>query len=83
MMMLRLAPRMAVSRAMPRALPVAAARAFSTTPVVEEEIIVPQLVETLEWTLSSPPPVHQFIEPPMVVEIAGIEPASSRDETTA
>eukprot|EP00617_Octactis_speculum_P024749 CAMPEP_0185767280 /NCGR_PEP_ID=MMETSP1174-20130828/41862_1 /TAXON_ID=35687 /ORGANISM="Dictyocha speculum, Strain CCMP1381" /LENGTH=64 /DNA_ID=CAMNT_0028451367 /DNA_START=90 /DNA_END=284 /DNA_ORIENTATION=+ len=28
------------------------------------------LVDTLEWVLDSPPPIHQFDEPPIVVEIA-------------
>ena len=31
-------------------------------------VCVPHIVETLEWTLSSPPPLHQFMEPPLIVE---------------
>lgn len=31
-------------------------------------VCVPHVVETLEWTLSSPPPLHQFMEPPVIVE---------------
>lgn len=40
--------------------------------------VVPELVETLEWVLDSPPPLHQFEEPPIIVEIGGVEPASMR-----
>ena len=28
-------------------------------------IVIPHLVDTLEWVLSSPPNVHQFNEPPV------------------
>lgn len=31
-------------------------------------MIVPLVTDNLEWTLTSPPPVHQFLEPPLVVE---------------
>jgi len=57
--------------------------AGSDAPVAttDAEVVVPELVETLEWVVDSPPPIHQFEEPPIIVEIAGIEPASSR--TTA
>ena len=33
------------------------------------DIVIPDLVNTLEWVLDSPPNVHQFDEPPIVVEI--------------
>jgi len=46
--------------------------------VREDGVVVPELVETLEWVLDSPPPLHQFEESPIIVEIAGIEPAASR-----
>lgn len=29
------------------------------------DIVVPELHDTLEWVLSSPPNVHQFEEPPV------------------
>lgn len=32
-------------------------------------MIVPLVTDSLEWTLSSPPPVHQFDEPPLIVEV--------------
>eukprot|EP00816_Leptocylindrus_hargravesii_P013220 CAMPEP_0196811554 /NCGR_PEP_ID=MMETSP1362-20130617/18572_1 /TAXON_ID=163516 /ORGANISM="Leptocylindrus danicus, Strain CCMP1856" /LENGTH=123 /DNA_ID=CAMNT_0042186883 /DNA_START=45 /DNA_END=416 /DNA_ORIENTATION=+ len=34
----------------------------------ETLVCVPHIVETLEWTLTSPPPLHQFEEPPVIVE---------------
>ena len=33
------------------------------------DVVIPDLVNTLEWVLDSPPNVHQFDEPPIVVEI--------------
>jgi hypothetical protein len=33
-----------------------------------ENVIVPLIANSLEWALSSPPPAHQFTEPPLVVE---------------
>jgi hypothetical protein len=32
-------------------------------------VIVPLVTDSLEWTLSSPPPLHQFDEPPCLVEV--------------
>ena len=34
----------------------------------EPAVIVPLTTDSLEWTLSSPPPLHQFEEPPIFVE---------------
>jgi len=34
------------------------------------DVVVPDTVDTLEWVLDSPPTLHQFEEPPIVVEIA-------------
>ena len=59
----------------------AVARFATESEVVEvrdDGVVVPELVETLEWVLDSPPPLHQFEESPIIVEIAGIEPAASR-----
>ena len=33
-----------------------------------DNVIVPLVAQTLEFTLSAPPPLHQFTEPPLVVE---------------
>jgi len=33
-----------------------------------ENVVVPLIANSLEWTLSSPPPIHQFNESPLVVE---------------
>ena len=30
-----------------------------------ESVVIPELVDTLEWVLDSPPNVHQFEEPPV------------------
>jgi hypothetical protein len=35
-----------------------------------KDVVFPRLVDTLEWVLDSPPNVHQFEEPPLIVEIA-------------
>jgi hypothetical protein len=43
--------------------------AFSTQEMAPgENVIVPLIANSLEWTLTSPPPVHQFVESPLVVE---------------
>jgi heme/copper-type cytochrome/quinol oxidase subunit 1 len=45
----------------------------------EDDVVVVDKVETsLEWTLTSPPPQHQFEESPIIVEIAHLydEPAA-------
>ena len=77
----RLAPRV-IAPARARAVPRLAVARFATESEVvevrEDGVVVPELVETLEWVLDSPPPLHQFEESPIIVEIAGIEPAASR-----
>mmetsp|Transcript_20546 Transcript_20546/g.44716 ORF Transcript_20546/g.44716 Transcript_20546/m.44716 type:complete len:139 (-) Transcript_20546:281-697(-) len=46
-----------------------AARAFSSADLSSgENVVVPLIANSLEWALSSPPPLHQFTEPPLVVE---------------
>ena len=76
------APRLAApARARTAAPCLAAARWMSNggdLTLNEDGVVVPELVETLEWVLDSPPPLHQFEESPIIVEIAGIEPAASR-----
>ncbi|KAF0684147.1 Aste57867_23877 [Aphanomyces stellatus] len=49
------------------------ARAFGSHAAkpVDADVVVPDLSETLEWTLSSPPPLHQFEESPIIVETWG------------
>jgi len=48
---------------------VSAARAFSSADLSSgENVVVPLIANSLEWALSSPPPLHQFTEPPLVVE---------------
>jgi hypothetical protein len=38
----------------------------ATDPVyIEENVVIPGFVDTLEWVLDSPPNVHQFEEPPV------------------
>merc|ERR1740139_1723162 len=50
--------------------PKAALRSLSTVNVQEgTNVIVPLVTDSLEWTLSSPPPLHQFEEPPLIVEV--------------
>jgi len=36
-----------------------------TNPKVPDDVVIPELVDTLEWVLDSPPNVHQFEEPPV------------------
>lgn len=31
------------------------------------DVVIPELVDTLEWVLDSPPNVHQFEEPPVSI----------------
>lgn len=33
-----------------------------------ENVVIPLIANSLEFTLSSPPPLHQFQEPPLIVE---------------
>lgn len=49
-------------------LSTAATRAFSSEMSPGENVVVPLIANSLEFTLSSPPPLHQFEEPPLVVE---------------
>lgn len=50
-------------------VPSTATRAFSASDMAPgENVVVPLIANSLEFTLSSPPPLHQFEEPPLVVE---------------
>lgn len=39
---------------------------------IEEGVVRAKVWDSLEWTLTSPPPVHQFDEPPIMVEISEV-----------
>lgn len=43
-------------------------RSFSSA-TEDEEVVKVVLSDSLEWALSSPPPIHQFDESPIIVEI--------------
>merc|ERR1719168_553600 len=52
----------------------AAAPAIRTASLPEgANVVVPLITESLEWTLSSPPPLHQFEEPPLIVEVEHLD----------
>jgi len=38
-----------------------------------ENVVIPLITDSLEWTLSSPPPLHQFDEPPLIVEVEHLD----------
>ena len=40
-------------------------RPFSAAAAPSADVVIPELVSTLEWVLDSPPNVHQFDEPPV------------------
>lgn len=41
------------------------ASAIATPVASSSDVVIPELVDTLEWVLDSPPNVHQFEEPPV------------------
>ena len=47
--------------------------------------MVPLIANSLEWTLSSPPPLHQFTESPLVVETEHLQlyPGKEAEEVLA
>eukprot|EP00525_Craspedostauros_australis_P004434 CAMPEP_0198115860 /NCGR_PEP_ID=MMETSP1442-20131203/7803_1 /TAXON_ID= /ORGANISM="Craspedostauros australis, Strain CCMP3328" /LENGTH=139 /DNA_ID=CAMNT_0043773455 /DNA_START=72 /DNA_END=491 /DNA_ORIENTATION=+ len=59
-----------IARQVSRPAARAAVRALSTASDLSagENVVVPLIAQSLEMTLSSPPPLHQFDEPPLVVE---------------
>eukprot|EP01039_Chlorochromonas_danica_P008920 gene8920-9839_t len=36
---------------------------------LDKDVVVPELADTLEWLLTCPTPVHQFEEPPIIIEV--------------
>ena len=44
-----------------------------------ENVVVPLIANSLEFTLSSPPPLHQFEEPPLVVETDHLDLAPGKE----
>lgn len=38
-----------------------------------DNVVIPLIANSLEFTLSSPPPLHQFQEPPLIVETEHLE----------
>lgn len=66
-------PRVGVVRSLAAAPPKAPPAAPSQKPKEpweEEGVVLAKVEDSLEWTLSSPPPIHQFDEPPIIVEIS-------------
>ena len=55
--------------------PVVAFRSFGAAAAAtgSDDVVVPTLVDSLEWVLDSPPNVHQFDEPPIIVEIEHLD----------
>ncbi|OQR98338.1 hypothetical protein THRCLA_21900 [Thraustotheca clavata] len=69
--MLRVAALRTLAAARPSvARPLAASFSSAAKPV-DADVVIPDLHDTLEWTLSSPPPLHQFEESPIIVETWG------------
>eukprot|EP00547_Thalassionema_nitzschioides_P012549 CAMPEP_0194261038 /NCGR_PEP_ID=MMETSP0158-20130606/45817_1 /TAXON_ID=33649 /ORGANISM="Thalassionema nitzschioides, Strain L26-B" /LENGTH=144 /DNA_ID=CAMNT_0039001145 /DNA_START=601 /DNA_END=1035 /DNA_ORIENTATION=+ len=60
------------------------ARAALSTNVADGggNVVVPLIADSLEWTLSSPPPLHQFEEPPLIVEIEHLDLAPGAEVET-
>jgi len=61
-------PAVAATRTL--AAPVRAFSEAAAAPPASPDVVVPECVDSLEWVLDSPPTLHQFDEPPIVVEIA-------------
>eukprot|EP00546_Thalassionema_frauenfeldii_P005461 CAMPEP_0178924220 /NCGR_PEP_ID=MMETSP0786-20121207/17201_1 /TAXON_ID=186022 /ORGANISM="Thalassionema frauenfeldii, Strain CCMP 1798" /LENGTH=144 /DNA_ID=CAMNT_0020598897 /DNA_START=79 /DNA_END=513 /DNA_ORIENTATION=+ len=49
------------------------ARSLSSLADGGGNVVVPLITDSLEWTLSSPPPLHQFEEPPLIVEVEHLD----------
>ncbi|KAL7545034.1 hypothetical protein ACHAWF_010692 [Thalassiosira exigua] len=68
----------------PTAAKKTAVRTFAAPSALSEgeNVVVPLITDSLEWTLSSPPPLHQFTEPPLIVECEhlGLKPGAEVEE---
>eukprot|EP01041_Mallomonas_annulata_P012492 gene12492-26299_t len=47
--------------------------AAHATPSSGDDVVIPEIVNSLEWTLETPLSVHQFDEPPIIVEIEHLD----------
>lgn len=70
---LRSAARPATRRVALKAPKTTAIRCMSINITEGENVIVPLVTDSLEWTLTSPPPLHQFEEPPLIVEVEHLD----------
>lgn len=59
-----------VVRITPRAVAMPLVRTFATPAAPSGDVVVPELVDTLEWVIESPPNIHQFDEPPVSMEFS-------------
>ena len=56
----------------PRAVVLPTVRTFAAPAAPSGDVVVPELVDTLEWVIESPPNIHQFDEPPVSKHIANL-----------
>jgi len=56
------------------------ASAIATPVDSSSDVVIPELVDTLEWVLDSPPNVHQFEEPPIIVEVEHLKNLKVSDD---
>jgi len=50
-----------------------AVRSFSSATAASptEDVIIADMVDSIEWAIPSPPPLHCFEEPPIMFEVEG------------
>lgn len=56
-----------------RSIASTAARLVDSKLAPGDNVVIPLIANSLEFTLSSPPPLHQFQEPPLIVETEHLE----------